>query len=111
MAFGEQKQVLIDGEIHYLRFGAPSRELYMGNFPFKGAFGGPPIIATINGRRHEIRICGPPPEVRIDPEPNYELMRYMPAIRQQSIIPQQQQILKQQQPPKVEAKKGFLFLF
>uniref|UniRef100_A0A915NMF1 Polyadenylation and cleavage factor homolog 11 n=1 Tax=Meloidogyne floridensis TaxID=298350 RepID=A0A915NMF1_9BILA len=102
MSFGEQKQVLIDGEIHLLRFGGPSRELYMGNFPFKGAFGGPPINATINGRRHEIRLCGPPPEVRIDPEPSYELMRYMPAIRQQQIIPQQRQIPQQ---PKVEAKK------
>ncbi|KAL3076277.1 hypothetical protein niasHS_013548 [Heterodera schachtii] len=83
MAFGQHKQVLIDGDLHTLRFGAPSRELFMGNFPFKGAFGGPPIIATINQRRHEIRLCGPPPEVRIDPEPSYELMRYMPAVRQQ----------------------------
>jgi hypothetical protein len=98
LAFGEQKQVLIDGGVHFLRFGAPSRELYMGDFPFKGAFGGPPIIATIDGRRHEIRLCGPPPEVRIDPEPSYELMRYMPAIRQQ-----------QPQAPKVEPKKGLGF--
>ncbi|CAK5060157.1 unnamed protein product [Meloidogyne enterolobii] len=103
MSFGEQKQVLIDGQLHILRFGGPSRELYMGNFPFKGAFGGQTTIkATINGRRHEIRLCGPPPEVRIDPEPSYELMRYMPAIRQQQIIPQQRQIPQQ---PKVEAKK------
>uniref|UniRef100_A0A914GW81 CID domain-containing protein n=1 Tax=Globodera rostochiensis TaxID=31243 RepID=A0A914GW81_GLORO len=83
MSFGEHKQVLIDGDVHILRFGAPSREMYMGNFAFKGAFGGPPIIATINQRRHEIRLCGPPPEVRIDPEPSYELMRYMPTVRQQ----------------------------
>lgn len=27
----------------------------MGTYPFKGAFGGPPIFATINGVRHEIR--------------------------------------------------------
>ena len=101
MAFGEQKQVLIDGEVHLLTFGAPSRELYMGHYPFKGAFGGPPIIATINGRRHEIRLCGPPPEVRIDPEPSYELMRYMPAIRQQQ---PQAQIS-----PKIEPK-GLLFI-
>nr|CAD2189415.1 unnamed protein product [Meloidogyne enterolobii] len=102
MSFGEPIQVSIDDQLHILRFGGPSRELYMGNFPFKGAFGGPPINATINGRRHEIRLCGPPPEVRIDPEPSYELMRYMPAIRQQQIIPQQKQIPQQ---PKVEAKK------
>lgn len=100
IAFGEQKHVLIDGDLHVLRFGAPSRELYMGNFPFKGAFGGSPIVATINGRRHEIRLCGPPPEVRIDPEPSYELMRYMPAIRQQ------QHMHQQQERRKVEAKTG-----
>ncbi|VDM97555.1 unnamed protein product [Thelazia callipaeda] len=78
LAFGEEKRVIIDGEEHVLRFGAPSRELYMGTYPFKGAFGGPPIFATINGVRHEIRLGGPPPEVKIEPDPCYELLRYMP---------------------------------
>nr|CAD2189408.1 unnamed protein product [Meloidogyne enterolobii] len=105
MSFGEPIQVSIDDQLHILRFGGPSRELYMGNFPFKGAFGGPSIKASINGKMHEISLCGPPPEVRIDPEPSYELMRYMPAIRQQQIIPQQISINKLQQ-PKAEAKKG-----
>ncbi|CAD5208813.1 unnamed protein product [Bursaphelenchus xylophilus] len=82
MAFGETKEVNIDGHIHRLRFGAPSRELYMGDFPFKGAFGGPPIMATINGKRHEIRLMGPPPEVKIDQDPCYELMRHMQNARQ-----------------------------
>ncbi|VDP13207.1 unnamed protein product [Onchocerca flexuosa] len=77
LAFGEEKRVIIDGEEHVLRFGAPSRELYMGTYPFKGAFGGPPIFATINGVRHEIRLGGPPPEVKIEPDPCYELLRYM----------------------------------
>uniref|UniRef100_A0A183UVF6 CID domain-containing protein n=1 Tax=Toxocara canis TaxID=6265 RepID=A0A183UVF6_TOXCA len=76
--FGEEKRVIIDGEEHVLKFGAPSRELYMGNYPFKGAFGGPPIFATINGVRHEIRLGGPPPEVKIEPDPCYELLRHMP---------------------------------
>ncbi|VDK17429.1 unnamed protein product [Anisakis simplex] len=78
MNFGEEKRVVIDGEEHILKFGAPSRELYMGNYPFKGAFGGPPIFATINGVRHEIRLSGPPPEVKIEPDPCYELLRHMP---------------------------------
>lgn len=78
MSFGEEKRVMIDGEEHVLRFGAPSRELYMGTYPFKGAFGGPPIFATINGVRHEIRLGGPPPEVKIEPDPCYELLRHMP---------------------------------
>uniref|UniRef100_A0A0N5AWT2 CID domain-containing protein n=1 Tax=Syphacia muris TaxID=451379 RepID=A0A0N5AWT2_9BILA len=94
--FGEEKRIIIDGEEHVLRFGAPSRELYMGNYPFKGAFGGPPIFATINGVRHEIRqdlmivkkvkfylisyfrLGGPPPDVKIEPDPCYELLPHMP---------------------------------
>ncbi|KAI1710316.1 polyadenylation and cleavage factor like protein 11 [Ditylenchus destructor] len=86
MGFGEQKTVIIEGEAHILRFGAPSRELYMGNFPFRGVFGGPPIVASINGRRHEIRLGGPPPEVKIEQDPAYELMRYMPTARQKSAV-------------------------
>lgn len=48
-------QYIVHCNFDAFRFGAPSRELYMGNYPFKGAFGGPPIFATINGVRHEIR--------------------------------------------------------
>ncbi|KAH7698677.1 Protein PCF-11 a [Aphelenchoides avenae] len=54
----------------------------MGNFAFKGAFGGPPIIATINGKRHEIRLCGAPPEVKIEQDPAYELVRHVNIARQ-----------------------------
>ncbi|TKR67301.1 hypothetical protein L596_023477 [Steinernema carpocapsae] len=94
LAFGEVTRVYIDGEGHNLRFGGPSRELYMGEHPFKGTFGGAPIYATINGRRHEIRLGGPAPEVRIEPDPSYELQRYMPDARK-NVVP----------PPKVEPKE------
>lgn len=84
ISFGVEKEsgvfeVSIDGQPHVIRFGAPSRELYMGNYAFRGAFGGPPIYATINGQRHEISLCGPPPEVKIEPEPAHELMRFLNA--------------------------------
>ncbi|KAI6195943.1 hypothetical protein M3Y94_01049200 [Aphelenchoides besseyi] len=82
LAFNETKPIEIDGQMHYIRFGAPSRELYMGDFPFRGAFGsGPPIVATINGKRHEIRLGGPPPEVKIEQDPCYELARHLQAAR------------------------------
>lgn len=74
--------VVIDGQTHFLRFGAPSRELYMGDFAFKGVFGGPPIACVINGRRHEIRLGGPAPEVKIEQDPCYELIRHMQNLRQ-----------------------------
>ncbi|CAJ0956983.1 unnamed protein product, partial [Mesorhabditis belari] len=81
LGFNETKAIFIDGEEHKIRFGAPSRELIMGDFPFKGAFGGAPIFATINGVRHEIRLSGPPPEVKIEPTPSYELSRFLPELR------------------------------
>uniref|UniRef100_A0A914Q3V9 Uncharacterized protein n=1 Tax=Panagrolaimus davidi TaxID=227884 RepID=A0A914Q3V9_9BILA len=80
LAFNEMKTIYIDGVPHTIKFGAPSRELYIGGHPFRGAFGGPPMIANINGRRHEFRLCGPPPEVRIDQDPCYELARHLYAI-------------------------------
>ncbi|KAI6238632.1 CID domain-containing protein [Aphelenchoides fujianensis] len=84
LAFGETKPIEIDGQTHFIRFGAPSRELYMGDYPFRGHFGsGPPIVATINGRRHEIRLGGPPPEVKIEQDPCYELTRHLQAARLQ----------------------------
>ncbi|WKX98316.1 hypothetical protein Q1695_013752 [Nippostrongylus brasiliensis] len=79
--FGESKAVIIDGQEHILRFGAPSRELYLNNFSFKGQFGGAPMVATINGRRHEIRLAGPAPDVKINPDPAYELTAELNRIR------------------------------
>jgi hypothetical protein len=100
LEFSEVKPIVIDGYTHLLRFGAPSRELYLGDFPFKGAFGGPPIAARINDRRHEIRIGGPPPEVRIDPDPCYELIPLMQNARQ-NIVPKRAVTKK--------AEKGLIF--
>lgn len=57
------------------RFVGPARELYMGDYPFRGAFGGPPIFATINGVRHKICLSGPAPEVKIVPEPAFDLLK------------------------------------
>lgn len=83
--FGESKAVIIDGQEHVLRFGAPSRELYLNNFAFKGVFGGAPIVATINGRRHEIRLAGPAPDVKINPDPAYELTAELNRVRANKI--------------------------
>lgn len=52
----------------------------------RGAFGGPPIYATVNGVKHEIRLCGPPPEVQVEPEPSYDLQRFMPGRQQTAYL-------------------------
>ncbi|EFO90237.1 hypothetical protein CRE_23696 [Caenorhabditis remanei] len=84
--FDKPVQVDILGAKHVVKFGAPSRELYIGGHPFKGQFGGPPIIATINGRRHEIRLTGSAPEVRIEPEPAYHLTHFLHKMREEKKI-------------------------
>uniref|UniRef100_A0A5S6QJN1 CID domain-containing protein n=1 Tax=Trichuris muris TaxID=70415 RepID=A0A5S6QJN1_TRIMR len=77
LSFSDPRPIIIDGQSHAVRFGAPSRELYIGNFPLRASFGGPPIFVNVNGVKHKIQLCGPPPEVKIDPEPAYELIRFM----------------------------------
>ena len=52
----------------------------------QGAFGGPPIYATINGVRHEIRLGGPAPEVKIEPQPSHDLYRFMSQARTQKPV-------------------------
>ena len=74
---GETLTIMVDGTQLPIRFGAPGRELYIGRHPFRGAFGGPSIFATVNNVRHCVRIGGPPPEVKIEPEPAHELTHYL----------------------------------
>ncbi|CDW58143.1 Polyadenylation and cleavage factor 11 [Trichuris trichiura] len=84
LSFSDPRQIIIDGQSHTIRFGAPSRELYVGNFPLRASFGGPPIFVNVNGVKHKIQLCGPPPEVKIDPEPAYELIRFMSLASESS---------------------------
>ncbi|CAI2347858.1 unnamed protein product [Caenorhabditis sp. 36 PRJEB53466] len=84
--FDTPTKIDIQGQTHVFRYGAPSRELYIGGFPFKGSFGGAPIVATINGRRHEIRLTGSAPEVKIEPEPAYHFTRYLHKMREEKKI-------------------------
>ncbi|KRY78888.1 Polyadenylation and cleavage factor -like protein 11, partial [Trichinella pseudospiralis] len=77
LAFGESRVITLDGQSVMIRFGAPARELYFGNVPLRGIFGGPPIFIKVNGVKHSILLGGPPPEVKIDTEPSYELLRFL----------------------------------
>ncbi|KRZ93319.1 Pre-mRNA cleavage complex 2 protein Pcf11 [Trichinella sp. T8] len=77
LAFGDSRVITLDGQPVVIRFGAPARELYFGNVPLRGIFGGPPIFIKVNGVKHSILLGGPPPEVKIDTEPSYELLRFL----------------------------------
>lgn len=61
------KPVQIDGETFNLRFGFPSRELYIDDHWYEIYFGGPPISVPIRNKMHMLKAEGPPPQVNIGP--------------------------------------------
>ncbi|KNC29047.1 hypothetical protein FF38_00279, partial [Lucilia cuprina] len=61
------KAVQIDGETFNLRFGFPSRELYIDEHWYEIYFGGPPISVPIRNKIHMLKAEGPPPQVNIGP--------------------------------------------
>lgn len=63
LTFGSSRDIVLDGQVHKIRFGGPTRELLIDGFPFELRFGGPPVLAVINGFEHELRIGGPAPEI------------------------------------------------
>ncbi|KAG8176024.1 hypothetical protein JTE90_022861 [Oedothorax gibbosus] len=71
---GRQAEFLTEGKINRVRFGAPSREIYINNFPYEAKFGGPHFTALLEDQKeHKIRIDGPPPQVMISEKPAYDL--------------------------------------
>uniref|UniRef100_A0AC35TTP0 UBZ3-type domain-containing protein n=1 Tax=Rhabditophanes sp. KR3021 TaxID=114890 RepID=A0AC35TTP0_9BILA len=74
LPFRESREIRIDNLTHLIRFGGPGRELFIGDFALNAKFGGPPITVNINGLTHSIKLEKPVPEVRIEPEPSYELL-------------------------------------
>ncbi|XP_052752751.1 uncharacterized protein LOC128201097 [Galleria mellonella] len=66
LSFNEgYKQVEIDGQVFNIRFGAPTRELYINGRWYECIFGGQPIGTIIDGRPRLVQLEGPPPQVDI----------------------------------------------
>lgn len=63
----DYKTVTMDGEVYKLRFGFPSRELYIDENWYEIYFGGPPISVPIRNKMHMLKAEGPPPQVNIGP--------------------------------------------
>lgn len=61
------KPITIGGEIHQIRFGFPSRELYIDEHWYEIYFGGPAVSIPIRNRMHILKAEGPPPQVNIGP--------------------------------------------
>ncbi|XP_017069241.1 uncharacterized protein LOC108106576 isoform X2 [Drosophila eugracilis] len=61
----DYKPFHLDGQLHRIRFGFPSRELYIDEHWYEIYFGGPPVSLPIGNKMHIIKAEGPPPNVDI----------------------------------------------
>lgn len=66
LAFNDSyKPFVINGTQHSIRFGTPTRELYIDNEWYECFFGDPAVGIVLNGKLHSVRIDMPAPQVRI----------------------------------------------
>lgn len=66
LAFNDSyKPFVINGNQYSIRFGTPTRELYIDNEWYECYFGDPAVGIVLNNKFHSFRIDGPPPQVRI----------------------------------------------
>lgn len=56
---------VISGKQYQIRFGSPTRELYIDNEWYECYFGDPAVGIVLDGELHTFRVDGPPPQVRI----------------------------------------------
>ncbi|XP_052840252.1 uncharacterized protein LOC128254920 isoform X5 [Drosophila gunungcola] len=61
----DYKPFQLDGQLHRIRFGFPSRELYIDDHWYEIYFGGPPVSLPIGNKLHVVKAEGPPPNVDI----------------------------------------------
>ncbi|XP_070159553.1 pre-mRNA cleavage complex 2 protein Pcf11 isoform X3 [Polyergus mexicanus] len=65
-AFNDQyKEFMYEGEIHRIKLGAPTRELYVDDRWYECYFGGMPITIELSGKTVSVKLEGPPPQVKI----------------------------------------------
>lgn len=66
LAFNDTyKTFIIDGKPYQVRFGSPTRELYIDNEWYECFFGDPPVGIVLDGKLRVFKIDGPAPQVRI----------------------------------------------
>ncbi|EZA52087.1 Pre-mRNA cleavage complex 2 protein Pcf11 [Ooceraea biroi] len=65
-AFNDQyKEFMYEGEVHRIKLGAPTRELYVDDRWYECYFGGMPITIDLSGKKISVKLEGPPPQVKI----------------------------------------------
>lgn len=68
------KQVEIDDQVFDIRFGAPTRELYINGRWYECFFGGQPLGVIIDGKPHLVHLEGPLPKVDISKDKRTDLV-------------------------------------
>lgn len=65
-AFNDQyKEFIYEGEVHRIKLGAPTRELYIDDKWYECYFGGMPVTVDLGGKKVSVKLEGPPPLVKI----------------------------------------------
>ncbi|XP_076394034.1 pcf11 cleavage and polyadenylation factor subunit isoform X4 [Megachile rotundata] len=65
-AFNDQyKEFIYEGEVHRIKLGAPTRELYVDDRWYECYFGGMPVTVDLGGKKVSVKLEGPPPHVKI----------------------------------------------
>ncbi|XP_076760472.1 pcf11 cleavage and polyadenylation factor subunit isoform X1 [Xylocopa sonorina] len=65
-AFNDQyKEFMYEGEVHRIKLGAPTRELYVDDRWYECYFGGMPVTVDLGGKKVSVKLEGPPPHVKI----------------------------------------------
>ena len=65
-AFNEPyKEYVYMGEVHRIKLGGPTRELYIDDCWYECYFGGPAITVNFGGKKVNVKLEGPSPQVKI----------------------------------------------
>jgi hypothetical protein len=65
---GQPKDVIVNGMVHRVRLGVPTRELNIDGKDYQILFGGSPITVVLNGINVRVQLEGPLPQVRVGNE-------------------------------------------
>lgn len=85
----EWTEVSINGQMHRIRLGAPTRELWVDGLYYEAIFGGKAVPVEVDGRMAMVRLEGPPPQVRIGTDRRTDLVcgKIQLIIDAKTIIP------------------------
>lgn len=84
----DYKPITIDGKLHQIKFGAPTREIYIDDCYYECYFNNRPTQIVLDGKLRTIKIDGKAPEVKVGKErPDLVLGRINVIVDAEQIIP------------------------